>query len=404
MLKRGLVLVITVLLATTMVMGVSAGEDAWEWQPAPKVIDIGDLHPLTGSLAMWGEIAWRGISIALDKVNSEGGINGVPLGVATEDTKGTNEGVLAAMHKLIYDRNVIFTFATDGSSNAHALNPLIKQAEVPAIFGGTAWSVRELHNPWMFGVRTNDKLNGGIMAKFMVEDLKQTKIAALYSDDAFGQGGYTETSKVLKERYGINLATAQKFSKGTKDYTAQLLSIKRSGATCIFSWCTNPEDCGIILRQVKQFGLNVAFVGGSAFGSLTITVKIAGADAEGIYAIVDYTPTNTGKWSKYLNDEMMKRFKAKADSDIQWNYDAVIVAAEALRRAGVVRDFNGQKQIMPVKQARQAIREALLTMHDFSEGVTKVYDVDENQDLAHSMAIIRVKNGQHEFVKSVEYR
>lgn len=60
MLKRGLVLVITVLLATTMVMGVSAGEKAWEWQPAPKAIEIGAINPFTGSSAMSGELMRRG--------------------------------------------------------------------------------------------------------------------------------------------------------------------------------------------------------------------------------------------------------------------------------------------------------------------------------------------------------
>jgi len=400
--RRTAIFGILCLVIAGLTLSISAEEIKWE--PAPKTIDIGSANAFTGPQAMSGEIMKRGHEVAVDRVNAEGGILGIPIRMVYEDTKGTNEGAVAALNKLIYDRKVIVTFATDYSSLNHAVSPLIQRAEIPAVYGGSAWSVRMLKNPWMFGIRTNDKANAGIMAKFIVEELGQRKIAALYSDEAFGQGGFEETARVLKERYGIEVLTAQRFARGTKDYTAQLLAIKQSGATCIFSWCPNPEDDGIILRQVKQLGLDVVFVGSSSYGSLAICVKIAGADAEGIYSIVDYTPLAQGEGVKYLNDEIMKRYGEPADSDMQWPYDGTLVVADAIRRAGVVREINGKKMIMPLQEARKAIREALLQTKNFSKGTTKVYDVDENQDLAHSMFIVRIKNGQHEYIGSVEYR
>lgn len=404
MLKRGLVLVITVLLATTMVMGVSAGEDAWEWQPAPKVIEIGAINPFTGSSAMSGELMRRGMEVALNKINAEGGINGVPVKAAYEDTKGTQDGAVAAINKLLYENKVIATLCSDYSTLNHAVSQTILAAKCPAVFGGSAWSVRELKNPWMFGTRTNDKLNAGIVAKFMVEDLKHKKISALYSDEAFGVGGFQQISKVLKEKYGIEVLNPQKFAKSSKDYTAQLLAIKKTGATCIFSWSTNPSDNAVILRQMKELGVNVEVVGCPAYGSLSITLSLAADEAEGIYAILDYTPIAEGKWVKYFNEECLKRYGKPADSDQQWPYDSCLIIAEAMRKAGVVRDYNGKKQIMPVEQARQAIREAMVRIHNFSEGTTKVYDIDANQDLAHSMVLVKVKSGAHEFVKFVEYK
>ena len=400
--RKSMVLGIICLLIVTVTLGISAEEIKWE--PAPKTIDIGTANAFTGSQALSGEIMKRGHEVAVERVNAEGGIMGIPIRMVYEDTKGTNEGAVAALNKLIYDRKVPVTFATDYSSLNHAVSPIIERAEIPAVYGGSAWSVRLLKNPWMFGIRTNDKANAGIMAKFIVEDLGQTKIAALYADEAFGQGGFDETSRVLKEDYGITLLSEQKFARGTKDYTAQLLAIKESGATCIFSWCPNPEDDGIILRQVKQLGLDVTFVGGSSYGSLAICVKIAGADAEGVYAVVDYTPIAEGDGVKYLNDRIMKKYGEPADSDMQWPYDGTLVVAEALRRSGIIREIDGKKMMMPLKEARKAIREALLSITEFSEGTTKPYGIDENQDFAHSMFIVRIKDQQHEYITSVEYR
>lgn len=400
MLKKRLLFGILVLSLVLTLAGFAA-ED-FEWLPAPEYIEIGSINAFTGPQAISGEVMRRGHEVAVEKINAEGGIHGIPVRMVYEDGKGTNEGTVAALNKLIYDHQVMVALVTDFSSLNHAVAPLAARAEIPVLYGGTAWSLRELKNPWMFGSRTNDRLNSAIMAKFIVEKLGHTKIAALYSDETFGQGGYEWTSRALKENYGIEPLTAQKFARGTKDYTAQLLAIKRSGATCIFSWSTNPEDDGIILRQMRQLGLDVDLVGNSSFSSLAITVRIAGEDAEGIYSICDYTVAQGG-WSKYLNDELMKKYGEPADSDMQWPYDTTLVIAEALRNAGIIREINGRKMIMPVKQADQAIREALLNIRDFNEGTTKTYHCDEYQDLAHSMVIVRITNGQHEFIESVEY-
>ena len=397
-------LILLALMAILVVSFGVASKDAGEWSPAPAYIEIGTANAFTGPNALSGEIMRRGHEVAVEKINAEGGINGVPIKMVYEDTKGTNEGAVAALNKLIHDRKLMVTFATDYSSQNHAVAPVILKAEIPAVYGGSAWSVRELKNPWMFGIRTNDKGNAGIMAKFIVENLKQTKIAALYSDDAFGQGGFEETQRVLKEVYGITLLTTQRFARGTKDYTAQLLAIKKSGATCIFSWCPNPEDDGVILRQVKQLGLDVKFVGGSSYGSLAICVKIAGADAEGIYAIVDYTPTGTAQWVKYLNDKIMAKYKEAADSDMQWPYDGTLVVADALRRAGVIKEVNGKKMMMPLEEARIAIRKALLETKDFTAGTTKPYGCDANQDLSHSMVIVQIVDGSHKVIDVVEFK
>ena len=110
---------------------------------------------------------------------------------------------------------------------------------------------------------------GSDNGRFMVED-PDAKIAGLHDSDAFGTGGFVETAKALKELYGIDVLTEQKYSTGTKDYTAQLLAIKNSGATCVFAWGTRLEDDAIILRQKAQLGLEVDFVGSASYSSTPI--------------------------------------------------------------------------------------------------------------------------------------
>lgn len=400
--KKRWTIILTLFFLGIMIVGTSAQEI--KWQPAPKTIDVGVIAELTGLTALMGEVERAACEIALDNVNKEGGINGIPMRILYEDCKGTNPGAVAAVNKAIYDQKVYAVFVTSRSTIAHALHPLISQAEIPTMYGGSAWSVRELQNPWMFGLRTNDSNVSKIMAKVIVERLGHKKIAGLYSDEAFGQGGTTETVKWLKELYGIEPVALQRHARGTKDYTAQLLTIKESGATCLFGWSANCEDIGIFLRQIKQLDLDVDVIGPNAFGNQDITLKIAGKDAEGIYVILDYSPQNPSPVVQNYVKAMEERFNLPGGGGTNWTYDGVLILADAMQRAGIVREIDGKKMIMPLEQARDAIRVALGQTKDFGpeQGSISTYTCDKFNDLAHSQVLAIIENGQHKILESVE--
>lgn len=394
---------LAILLVLTMSVGAFAEDEKWEWQPAPKVIEIGAPDPFTGGSALAGVLLRRGMEIALDRINAAGGIHGIPLIAAYEDSKGTQDGAVAAMTKLLYEKQVIVTLASQYSSQAHAVSHLLEKAQCPGISAGCAWSLRELKNPWLFFSQTNDRSNGEMVAKFLVEEMGHTKISAIYSDEAYGQGGFQEISAALKKNYGVDVVNPQKFARGTKDFTAQLLSIKKGGAPCAFLWTSNATDGAIMLRQMKQLGMDIDLLANPTMGSSTVALTIAPEEAEGLYVILDYTPVADDKWAQWLNEEALRRFGQGADCDIQWAHDTSLLIAEAIKRAGVVRVHNGEKQIMPVKQARKAIKEELLTIQNFKEGTTRVFGCDEHQGFAHTMFLVRIHDGKHQFVKTLEY-
>jgi branched-chain amino acid transport system substrate-binding protein len=383
-----------------LISGVGWANADTKWLPAPETIDIGASMELSGPTALTGYIENAMVTLGVEKVNKDGGIYGIPLRLIGEDSQGTNPGALAAINKLVYEHEVLVPFIGVRSTMNHAISPLILEAKIPAAFGGTAWSVIELRNPWMFGFRTNDRDVANIMAKFIVEDLGQTKLASLHSDEAFGQGGHEETTRALKKYYGIEPLTTQSFARGTKDYTPQLLAIKQSGASCIYSWSANAEDNAIILRQIRQLGLNVVLVGGASYGNLETTVKLAGKDAEGIYSIVDFSPADESPIAQEVNKELMEKYNLTSGNP--WMYDGVLTLADAIRRSGIIKEIDGKKMSMPLEEARAAIREALAQTKDFHEGTMRAQTCDENNVLSHEMTIVQIKDGWHKVVKKID--
>ena len=66
-----------------------------------EVYKIGVTFPLSGSLAGWGQLILPSMQIAVEEQNSKGGIKGREVKLVIEDTKGTSEGGMAALRKVV---------------------------------------------------------------------------------------------------------------------------------------------------------------------------------------------------------------------------------------------------------------------------------------------------------------
>jgi branched-chain amino acid transport system substrate-binding protein len=345
---------------------------------------------MSGDQAITGSRQREGFDMAVEKINKEGGINGLPIRVIYEDDKGTSPGAISAVTKMISEDNVIATFMTTRSVIAQALSPIVQDSKLPGMTGGSAWSLSELNNPWMFRVRTDDKTVGGIMAKFMTEDLKGKRIAALHDTDTFGTGGFVETEKFLNKA-GVKVLTEQKYTSGTKDYTAQLLALKNVNPDVIFAWGTRLEDDAIILRQRGQLGVGGAFIGSASYASSDVR-RIAGDNVNGIYSAAGFTVLDKDPRVQNFIKAFNDKYKRDPDENSVWTYSGLLTLADAARRANVVKKSGSQLQMMDVKDARVAVRDALAKTKGFETPIATM-TADKYGNLNHEMPIIQLTDG-----------
>ncbi|MGI6038283.1 MAG: ABC transporter substrate-binding protein [Limnochordia bacterium] len=390
---------IAALLIATLILGVFGVASAEKWVPI-DTFKIGKILHMTGDMALTGEKQRKGLELAVAQINGAGGINGVPVEIIYEDDMGTNPGAINALNKLLYDHEVVVTFATVRSTMIHALLPIIEEEQVPAIYGGSAWSLSELKNPWGFRVRCEDRSVGAAMAKFIVEELGHTKIAALHDSDAFGTGGHEETARALKENYGIEPVTVQRYASGTKDYTAQWMAIRDSGATAVYAWGTRAEDDGIILRQRKEFGLDhIEFIGSNSYGTAT-TRDIAGDTVYGIYSLPDFTIETTDPVGQQYIADFVQMWGHEPDTDTTWPHVGMLVFKDAIERADVLKVENGKAYMRPLEETRLRIRDALREVR----GVPTVLgeaNCDIWHNLIHSIQVIKVTPDGEEHISAV---
>ncbi|MBC7084305.1 MAG: ABC transporter substrate-binding protein [Firmicutes bacterium] len=352
-------------------------------------IKIGAVFSLTGEKAAVGYYDKIGIDLAIEEINAAGGINGRPVEVIYEDSRGETAGAVSALKLLLSRHQIAGLLSSQYSTLCFAIDPLVKEAQLPTIVGGSNYKLTHSGNPWMFRNRPNDGLMATTMAKFAVESLGAQRIGVLHNSDEFGTGG-AEIATAYLDKIGKKSVAVLKYNSGDKDLTGQLLALKNKGIDTLL-WWGHATEAGLVARQAKQLGLKANIIGSNSWVQQD-SLNLAKESANGTYAVIDCVPLEN-RMNEPRVAELVTKFKAKTGGVLsQYGvaaYDSAYLLVEAIRRAG--------------STDREAIRKALHTIKNY-EGILTTYSFDEHGDGAHSGVVVRVVNGatgQQEVVKVV---
>ena len=216
-----------------------------------------------------------------------------------------------------------------------------------------------------------------------MKDLKLTKVGILHDQDAFGTGGADMVTATLK-KHGLAPVRRERYSVGTKDYTAQLLNLKNAGAEAVVFYTTNAEDAAIAYRQIKELGIKWKIIGCSAALS-QVVVDLAGVASEGAYGAVDDVP-DANSQTKAFTVAYRKEYSQEPDYASAYGYEQVAFLAWAMKKAGTTTD-------------RQKIRATILATKGY-KGVEGTYNFNANGDGLHEAALVQMKGKKQQFIKT----
>jgi branched-chain amino acid transport system substrate-binding protein len=352
---------------------------------AAENLKIGLVAPLTGPGAESGRFQINGAKLAVDEVNKAGGVLGRPLELVIEDDQTTNPGAVLAFSKLAGDKDIPAFIGSIRSTQLHAMAPDILKLGKPMMIGGTDPQLTRMGNPWLFRCRPNDMYSARVIADYGVNTLKLRKWAIVHSTDAFGTNGMKNLVEALK-KLGATPVLIQGYSNNSQDFTPVALAVKQSGADVMGTYMTFEPDQGIFAKQLRQLGVNLAWVG-SPTTATTTALKLAGPALYGSFAVVDFNRDSSPE-AKAFSGKYEAAYKAAPDIFASWSYDAVQVLALAINKA---------KSLDP-----QAIRTALQGVkgHKGAEGT---YVFDQNGDGLHGYNIVKNESGTIVFNKRIDF-
>jgi len=258
----------------------SAAPAAAEDGVAADSITFGQAAVLEGPASALGQGMRAGIQAAFDEVNARGGVHGRKLKLVSRDDGYEPDRAIAETRKLIEEDKVFALIGPVGTPTSAAAQPIATAAHVPFI--GAFTGAGFLRNPKLDNVinlRASYGAETEAWIKHLTEDLKITKIAILYQDDAFGRVGLDGVKAALGKR-GLELAAEATYERNTVAVKTALLTLRRAEpAAVVMVGAYKP--CAQFIRLARKLGfdpvfVNISFVGASALA------KELGPDGKGV--------------------------------------------------------------------------------------------------------------------------
>jgi branched-chain amino acid transport system substrate-binding protein len=345
-------------------------------------IKIGQMNPLTGPSAGFGKDQRQAAELAVEQINAAGGVKGRPLALAGEDDLGTAPGAVAVLQRLLADPDVVAVIGPIFSSQVQAMLPTINQGGRPVFIGGVAYGLTHSGSRWVFRCRPHDGISAPVVAQFVAEDLKLKKPAVVYTNDAFGTGARDLIVPALKAR-GLEPVLVQAHEPRATDYRAVVSALKQAGADALITYMTHGPDVGALAKQLRQEPLPLTWLGSASI--TTGPAREAGGEAlHGTYGASDFHPEANPQARAFA-----AAYRAKYGTEaaiFAWAYDAVLLLAEAIKRAPDLKP--------------ESLRAALLSIKGFP-GAEGEYTFDENGDGLDHYHVVKNEGGAIKLVKTL---
>ena len=172
--------------------------------PAREDIVIGQVAPLTGTIAGTGDEYVAGGAAYFAHINANGGIYGRKIRVVVKDDSYKPDQTLAQTRQLLAEDKPMALFGFVGTGNILALNKnrVLEEAGIALLAPYTgAQDLREPMNPNIFHIRASYTDETARMVEHL-HTIGLRRFAVMYQDDPFGKSGLAGAEQAL-EKLGL---------------------------------------------------------------------------------------------------------------------------------------------------------------------------------------------------------
>jgi len=346
-------------------------------------IPVGQFASLTGGQATFGQSTDKGVQLALEEINASGGVLGQPLRVITKDNQSKPGETSTAVRELITRDKVVALIGEVASGRSLEAAPIAQRSGIPMISPASTNEKVTETGDHIFRVCFIDPFQGTVCAKF-ARGLKATKAAVLVDVSKDYSLGLAKSFKKEFVAEGGSITGEQSYSGGDKDFSAQLTAIKADNPDVIFLPAYYTE-APLIIRQARQLGITVPFVGGDGWDSPEL-VGVGGASVEGCYFSNHFSNQSNDPKVVAFVEAYRKKYGGDPDAMVALGYDSLYLLADAMKRAGTTD---------PAK-----VTAAIATTKEFP-GVTGKITLDDHRNPTKPAVILQVKNGKFSYVETV---
>ena len=310
---------------------------------------LGNIGPLTGAAAIYGNATKNGAQLAVDEINAAGG--SIQFEHNCQDDEHDPEKSVNAYNNLkdwglqvlvgpTTTNPCVAVSAETNSDNVFELTPSASSNDVIGGQEDADGNVTTARKDNVFQMCFTDPNQGTASAQYLAKKQLGTKIAVIYNNsDAYSTGIYKKFEAEAANQ-GLQIVSTSTFTDdNATDFSVQLNDAKNNGADLVFLPIYY-TPAALILTQANGMGYEPDFFGCDGMDGILTVEGFDTKLAEGLMLLTPFVATATDE----KTSSFTKAYKdAYGDEPIQFAadaYDCVYVVKELLEKTGCTPDMS----------------------------------------------------------------
>ena len=349
------------------------------------LIHIGEVGSMTGADAGFGISTHQGILLALDEVNTAGGIDGRKLELHTLDDQGKPSEAVLAIKKLITQLNVQAVLGEVASTLSIAMAPIAQQFKVPMISPSSINSKVTEQGDYIFRVCFVDHFQSRVMADFALNFLHAKKAAILRDMKSDYSMDSADLFTEIFRKGGGSILLDQSYSSGDMDFKAQLTAI-RAAAPDVILVPGYYTEIGLIARQQKELGMKTPLLGGDGWDSPKLR-EIGGSALDGSYFVSHFSQNDSSPHIQNFVQKYRIAYGEAPNGLAALGYDSARVLVDSLKRAKQAGNATQTRD-----EVRDRLRKSIAETRDF-QGVTGKISIGPDRNAIKAAVVFKLTDG-----------
>lgn len=313
----------------------ATGEPVW----------FGVSGPLTGPNAQYGAQWQAGFDLALDQINAEGGINGHPLRYVFEDSQSDPRQAVTIAQKFVSDPRILIELGDFSSPASMAASPIYQRAGLVQLGFTNSHPDFTKGGDYIWSPSVSQADAQPLLADLAVKQ-GYKRVAVLYQNTDWGRASKDVFVKAANAR-GAQVVAAEGYQPTDKDFRATLVRVRDThpDALVLIAYYA---DGAQIARQARESGIGLPVVAASSVYSPKF-LELGGDAVNGVTTNTSFFPGDPRPEVQRFVQGFKAKYHREPDAFNAFAYDAVVIAADALRTGGTTR---------------QGVHDALPKLHD----------------------------------------
>ena len=271
----------------------------------------------------YGAMNKMGIELAIEEINTRGGVRRHPLKVIEQDDEGQGTKAAQVAADFVANRDVV---AVIGHVNSGAMVAAahVYDGELAAV--ATTATSPELTgiSRWTFRVISSDSANGIALARF-ADKLGRRRAAIMYENNSYGRG----LADSFQKAFAGEIVSVDPIPEGDSNLEPFVSYYAREKADIVFAAGTDASGL-TVLREARRQGFHADFLGGDGWTGLVVDT----AASNGVYVGAPFTAEDPRPEAQRFVRAFRQKYQQIPDGNAALAYDATRLVAMAIEAVG----------------------------------------------------------------------